>query len=107
MDEEKYKPPFIDRFLEFITYKFYYAFLITMSICIILVFFNRVAAIIIMGFCCILLYLLMYFIYNVYNRYREKKIDKEYKVDLDISKYFDNVKYDLYNDEDVEEFKKQ
>lgn len=106
MDEEKYKPPFIDRFLEFIAHKFYYAFLITMSIGIILIFFNRVAAIIIMGFC-ILLYLLIYFFYNVYNRHKEEKIDKEYKEDLDISKYFDNVKYDLYNEEDIEEFKKQ
>ena len=106
MDEEKYKPPFIDRFLEFIIHKFYYAFLITMSIGIILIFFNRVAAIIIMGFC-ILLYLLIYFIYNVYNRHKQEKIDKEYKEDLDISKYFDNVKYDLYNEEDIEEFKKQ
>lgn len=106
MDEEKYKPPFIDRFLEFITHKFYYAFLIIMSIGIILIFFNRVAAVIIIGFC-ILLYLLMYFFYNIYNRHREEKIDKEYKEDLDISKYFDNVKYDLYNEEDIEEFKKQ
>ena len=77
-----------------------------MSIGIVLIFFNRVAAVIIMGFC-ILIYLLMYFIHNIYNRHREEKIDKEYKEDLDISKYFDNVKYDLYNEEDVEEFKKQ
>ena len=77
-----------------------------MSIGIVLIFFNRVAAIILIGFCT-LLYLLMYFIYSAYNRHREEKIDREFKKDLDISKYFDNVKYDLYNEEDVEEFKKQ
>ena len=106
MDEEKYKPPFIDRFLDFIVHKFYYAFLITMSIGIVLIFFNRVAATIIIGFCT-LLYLLIYFFYYVYTKHKEEKIDKEFKKDLDISKYFDNVKYDLYNEEDVEEFKKQ
>ena len=77
-----------------------------MSIGIVLIFFNRVAAVIIIGFCAIL-YLLLYSINNVYTRHKEKKIDKEFREALDISKYFDNVKYDLYNEEDVEEFKKQ
>ena len=106
MDEEKYKPPFIDRFLDFIVHKFYYTFLITMLIVIVLIFFNRVAAVIIIGFCTIL-YLLLYSINDIYTRHKEKKANREFKEALDISKYFDNVKYDLYNEEDVEEFKRQ
>ena len=99
MDKKEYKPPFIDRLLSFIVNKFFYPCMIVLWIGIVVVLFNKTIGGFIIGILGLIVAIL-YILYTVCDIYRKYKTEKEIKKSIDISKYFDDVKYELYNDED-------
>jgi len=105
LNDEEYKP-FIDKVVSFIANKFFYPYIIILWIGIIILFFNKTIGGFIIGILTIVTSV-VYIIYDIHISHKRYKLEKEIKKEIDISKYFDNVKYDLYNEEDVEEFKKQ
>ena len=98
----------LDKILAFIADKAFYPYIILFIIGVMsILFYDRYIGILIIGFSTII-FMIIYFFYSIYCIYRKKDIKVKYvpqpaideNFTIDISKYFDNIQYQLYNDEE-------